>query len=475
MDHYYWILAARAYRDRSGLPAVIKDKYLLEDERQYYPPGFGVFLALFPEAFLKNKVSVSIVCLLDLIAFWVILSAANTMALTLPSLAAIALLFGTAPVLVSYNTQLTSRVLGNLFLTFSLLAQAGAASVDSAFLAWLLAFLGAIAFGLTISTHKMCTQFGLALWPVWPFALMPLGPNGFWVGLLTAPVGLLFSTLITGSKFQIMQWRAHWDILSFWSRNWPFLGAHQFRQSPIYGNPQKVTGRLHKKGVKGASRHLLRIISYLPLALPLPITLSFLPPPPLYIMAWLGMAYLLAFATCLIPALRGLGAGHLYIYSAVPPAALWWGWVLSRESCSWVEWGLFALGTVLTSVSLFSGYRMRKTRKISSGRDEEATIRFLGSMSKTRIAVFPFTLAERFAYETPHAVFWGGHGLGFKQLEPYWPIMRETIRKSLLKWGIRFVILDSNWWKKGEKIFCDETGDCAPMNIGRFILYQIKP
>jgi len=469
VDHYYWILAARAYRNRDGLPAVIKDKYLLEDERQYYPPGFGVFLALFPETFLKNKASISVVWLLDLITLGVVLTAANTIGLTLPSLAAMALLFGTAPVLVAYNTQLTSRVMGNLFLTVSLLAQAGAASTDSAFLA----LVGAVAFGATICTHKMCTQFGLAIWPVWPFALMPMGPNGFWIGLLTAPVGLLFSTLFTGSKFQIMQWRAHWDIITFWSRNWQFLGAHQFLHSPIYGNPQNISGRFHEGGVKGAWRHLLRIISYLPLALPLPLTLPFVPSPPLFIIVWLVMAYLLAFATCLIPALRGLGAGHLYVYNAVAPTALWWGWVFSRGGSSWTGWELFALGITLTCVSLFSGYRVRKTQKLPSEKNKKEIISFLNSMPKTRIAVFPFTLTERVAFETPHEVFWGGHGLGFRTLEPLWPVMCKPIGNTLREWGVSHAILDSEWWPEGKKTFCEETGDFFPKQVSRYRVHRV--
>src|SRR5207237_2971915 len=44
VDHYYWMLAARAYRTQEGLPVRLDEKYLLDDERQAYPPLFGVLL-----------------------------------------------------------------------------------------------------------------------------------------------------------------------------------------------------------------------------------------------------------------------------------------------------------------------------------------------------------------------------------------------------------------------------------------------
>ena len=65
VDHHYWILAARAYRDQRGFPVRIEGKYLLEDERQTYPPGFGLFLALFPETLLRGPGSVWIVVAVD--------------------------------------------------------------------------------------------------------------------------------------------------------------------------------------------------------------------------------------------------------------------------------------------------------------------------------------------------------------------------------------------------------------------------
>ena len=56
-DHYYWVLAARAYRQMKSLPAVIPGKYLLEDERQFYPPLFGWLLSKFPERILVAAIA----------------------------------------------------------------------------------------------------------------------------------------------------------------------------------------------------------------------------------------------------------------------------------------------------------------------------------------------------------------------------------------------------------------------------------
>jgi len=48
VDQYYWLLAARAYREQRSLPTRIPGKYLMEDETQGYPPLFGMLLGHLP-------------------------------------------------------------------------------------------------------------------------------------------------------------------------------------------------------------------------------------------------------------------------------------------------------------------------------------------------------------------------------------------------------------------------------------------
>ena len=170
VDHHYWILAACAYRAQRGFPVRIEGKYLLEDERQTYPPGFGLFLALFPETFLRVLPACGSSSLWTLRRSRCSLIAASVLGVGAWGLVALVAVYGLAPVLVAYNTQLTSRGLGNLFLVVKLLAEAAAVASDgvSALAFWLVAV---VATALVILTHKMTTQFMLALWPIWALAL----------------------------------------------------------------------------------------------------------------------------------------------------------------------------------------------------------------------------------------------------------------------------------------------------------------
>lgn len=475
VDHYYWILAARAYRGMRGLPVRIPGKYLLEDERQAYPPGFGLFLSALPEAFVASSLSSLLVVAIDGLTLSLVLGAGAALGIAPAGIVAIVLVYGLAPVLVAYNTQLTSRGLGNLLLVVSLFAQV-AATASTGICALGLAFLGACALAAVVVTHKMTTQFFAFLWLLWPFALARLGPWGAWIGTLTPLAALAFATLATGVRFQALQWRAHWDIVTFWGRNWRFLGAHQFRQSPIYGDVERrAPTAFHGEGLAGAWRHTTLLVAYLPVAVPLPLTLFFAPAPPAFVLAWFAAAVLAAVSTLYIPALKCLGGGHLYVFNAVPPAALWWGFVLSERVPSPFVIALFAAGLMGTALSLVAGLRRRLGRAGAADTDASALLSRLVRVPATRVAAFPVTCTERIALETNHAVFWGGHGLGFRTLEPFWPVMREPIGETMRRWGVAYAILDLDWWSEGEAVFASQTGDLRPERFGRFAMYRVTP
>lgn len=474
VDHYYWILAARAYRGITGLPVRIHGKYLLEDERQAYPPGFGLLLAAFPEAFLASRRSSLLIVAVDGLTLVVVLGSGLALGIAPAGLLAICLVYGLAPVLVAYNTQLTSRGLGNLLLVVSLFAQAGA-STSTGIAALGLALLGACALAAVIVTHKMTTQFFVFLWLPWPFALAPLGPFGAWIGALTPLAALAFATLATGRRYQALQWQAHWDIVTFWWRNWRFLGVHQFRQSPIYGDAKRCApDAFHGEGFAGARRHAILLAAYLPVALPLPATLLFAPSPPAFVLAWFAVAIFAALATLYIPALKCLGGGHLYMFNAVPPAALWWGFALSDSGLSPPVTVLFTSGLIITALSFAAGLNRRSSRAGTADSDPSALVSRLAREPATRVAAFPMTLTERIALETDHAIFWGGHGLGFRTLEPYWPVMRKPVGEALRCWCVRWAILDLEWWPEGEQVFAEELGDFTPERFGRYLLYGIS-
>ena len=84
------------------------------------------------------------------------------------------------------------------------------------------------------------------------------------------------------------------------------------------------------------------------------------------------------------------------------------------------------------------------------------------------------TAAERIAAETIHAVFWGGHGLGFRTLEPHWPVVREPIGEALRRYGVRYAALDTRWWPEGEAVFARELGCQMPERFGTWRLFAVS-
>jgi hypothetical protein len=464
VDHYYWILAARAYRTQRVFPVRIEGKYLLEDERQSYPPGFGLFLTLFPEAILRGPVSVWIAAALDAVTLVVLLVAASMLGIGALGLVALVAVYGLAPVLVAYNTQLTSRGLGNLFLVVKLLSEVAAAASDGivAVALWSAAI---VATALVILTHKMTTQFMLVLWPIWTLAL------GSTVAAMVPLLGLIVAALVTGVAYQRMQWSGHAEIIAFWNRNWRFLGVHPFRQSPLYGDAsQPAPGAFHQPGLAGIRRHLVLAAGYLPAAWVLPVTLLVAPAPAPWLMAWLFTALTIALATLIMPHLKCLGGGQLYLFNAVPPTALWWALLLATPTTPVLI--LFAIAIVATVVSLALGWRKRTSVEVTE--DAFASlVAHLGRLPETRVAIYPVTAAERIAAETPHAVFWGGHGLGFRTLEPHWPVVREPIGAALRRYGVAYAALDTRWWPEGESIFARELACPVSESFGTWRLFAI--
>ena len=473
VDHFYWILVSRAYRTQKRLPIDLKNKFLLEDSRQFYPPGFSFLLSLFSDKFISSPRSIWIIQFLDLLTIFVLIYIYFHFSLNPLFLVLVIVVFLSAPVLVAYNTQLTSRSLGNLLLSISLACQIVGASFVSNLSGFLYFTVGVFSFSAMILSHKMTTQFYFFLFPFWILSLCDYSSLGLWIGVLTPCFGLILGTMLTGIRFQKMQWIAHWDIIAFWFRNWPILGVHQFRNSPIYKSSASLNEAFHLQGLYGLIRHLFLVVSYLPAGLILPFTLFYTDPPSWLILAWFSIAYAAAILTLFIPFLKCLGGGHLYIYNAVLPTSLWWGHILSTDP-SFLNFSLFAGGISVTLMVLFLGLLKRKRYEKNYDISADQLILHLEKIPPTNVAAFPVTFTEKIALMTNHSVFWGGHGFGFRILEPYWPVMKEPIRKTLADWNISYAILNIDWWPEGQTIFSEETGDSSPKLFGNWALYEVK-
>lgn len=445
VDHYYWLMAARAYRQMEQLPARIPAKYLLENEEQAYPPFFGWLLARFSEESLR-RLAPYLSTIADSLVLLAIISFLSLQGVSLAGILAAVAVYLLAPVLINYNTQLNSRVFGQLFLVVSLLSQVGATFALTEWGGLALWILATITAALVILTHKMTTQLMLFMWPFWAFYLDSS------MGWFIPPLGILLATVVTGPRFALYQWRGHWDIVRFWYRHWRQLGAHQFLHSPIYGDPSRLCeSAFHRPGWQGVWQHLRKVIAYAPanlilIAYFLATPMSF----PIWLIVWLMATYLFSLLTLFVNPLKCLGGGHYYIFNAVAPGAMGWAYASNLSPSSFMTWFLVALA--LNIVALYFAWHIVAGRKFGLDHDLQAIIARLRDIPKGNVAVFPLTAAESVAFHTPHAVLWGGHGYGFCRLEGFWPVVDQPLSPFLKKNRIGFIVWNEEYFPKAESV-----------------------
>lgn len=459
VDHHYWLQAAAQFSRQRRLPFSMDGRYLLEDRRQSYPPFFAILLSLFPETFLRRK-AVLISQVADLLAALLALYAVWRLGSGPLSLASVGIVIGLAPVMVAYNVQVNPRAWGNLFLTLKFLAEAGAVGGGPVWL-WMVAVF---ATALVFLTHKMTTQLMLFLWLPWVLALLS------WWSFFAVPLGFALSLVLAGPRFMAFQLRAHLDIVTFWSRHWRFLGAHAMRGSRIYGDPDAITG-FHRPGFMGILSHARLLAGYAPALLILPLALPFTPAPPPWVLVWCIGAMAFAGVTLFVPAMKCLGGGHYYVFNAVVPGAIWWSLALQDERLAPIL--LFFLGLLATFGALALGYRQRSRRNVDRDDGLMPVLTHLRTLPSCRLAVFPVTAAEAVAAETDHSVLWGGHGYGFRRLEPIFPVVTQPLGKSFARHRLDALLLDQRYWPDGATRLRLEGAIGAGVEFGPWLLAPI--
>jgi hypothetical protein len=56
------------------------------------------------------------------------------------------------------------------------------------------------------------------------------------------------------------------------------------------------------------------------------------------------------------------------------------------------------------------------------------------------VMCLPISWSEVVSYKTGHPVLWGGHGYGFRRMEPVWPRLLIPVRELLSRYGVRYLL-----------------------------------
>ena len=439
VDTWYFLACVREYKKNHKIPIRLKN-YLLDIDEQWYPPGFTIFLSIFPVKFLE-KYQWLLGGLIDCLqlALVYILTFSWTGNLTAAVLAA--LVYASAPTLIAENSTLNSRGLGSLNFTLLLLIfffyqQTGNLLILA------VAFISSF---FLLLTHKMAVQnwifaslgFALIFWRI-DFALF-------------LAAGFLLAIALSGG-FYIKVLKGHIEILRFWAKNLRNLGAHQIYDSEIYHNSGRSRKRLfplfHQSGFKGIVKHLKHIFGHNPWVVFLPVVFLFAPVYEFnfwpFLFWWTILTYLFVFLTTFVSPLRFLGEGYKYIKLSIFPLAYMTG-VMSAASpvLPYLFMVIFGL-CVFLSVKFVGRQTYDAQNEIL-----KKIYGYLELRPEDGIMILPLHLADAAAYLIGKKVLWGTHGTDgtgrWAKIEELFPVIKKPIEYFFEKYSLHFLLIDKNF------------------------------
>ncbi len=435
VDHWFWREYIEKYRRDRQFPPELP-QYLLESH-QWYPPFFPLLLAHLP-ASIFDRFSHLLAILIDLIRLTMLMVIMHRLTNSPMAMAVAGCVYAMTPLLVSYNVQLNPRGLAALMLDFIVVAVLLAFYLNGPLWLWIAPIP---VLGLLLLTHKMNTQL---FW----FLSLVCGVLWDWHLLLLIPLSI-FTALAMSRGFYWKVLRHHWDIVTFWNRNWRWAGANSIKESPIYGDADFETPRkLHRRGLVGVAKHMYTQLGYNPFAWLMVATLPLYPIFPIpylgflhLVIAWLGLILIFSLLTSFVPAMRCLGAGHFYLYNAAFPAAMLWGFLVHYWGKSNVAM-FIAFGAIVSTLGIGRYYlHVRKSGSVKIDTDFDAALTFLRESPKGTV-MCGATEYDVVAYKTRQPVLYGGHGYGFRMLEPTYPRLLVTVSALIQRYGLRYVFFE---------------------------------
>lgn len=460
-DAYNILLCARALRRARRLPIRLPGLFLLEDDEQWYPPGFLVLCALFREEWLERYYWI-LNSLVDLgsmaILYWLVARQGQAWIAV-----AAAAGYGAASGLANEFSSLNARPFGlMLFNLFVVTAAVGTASP-----AWL-AIACAIGVVLLYS-HKLSAQ---QLWFTLP--VLALGTGDWrWAALLPAIYVLAFALWPRGF-FRIVQ--GHVAIVKFWHRHWPLLGAHMVRQSPIYGDGRTRTDVFASDGWRARWDFAKSVLHQNYFVVPA-VLLAVQDPPragwPLVFALWAASVYVWGTAIYLLRWLRGIGLGLQYFKFALVPILAYVALTAPAQSSALI-WSVVALAAALTARQyvLVSGLQRRGASATGAHNpDIEPVVAALADDPAARVMCFPVHLCDLVAFTTGRPTYWGTHSHCFgERLARFFPVLRQSLDAYVADGRLTYLVIDRHYLAPEEI----GLGHCASIVAsGRYSLYRL--
>jgi hypothetical protein len=438
VDTWYYLAYADAFRTRPSLKVRLP-QYLLQDEVQSYPPLFPMFLALFPQRWLKRwywTISPAIDCVHLLLLYWLAFKITESVAVS----AVTAGIYATTPHLVSETRSLMPRSFGALLHSIAMVLTMRHVVFEGGTLSLGAAVLATTALFLASATPAIAHVVATAV-------LTLLFDDTRYVAIAAA--GFVGAIVVSGGHY-VRVIRNYAFALQFWYRNRRFFGAHPVRDSPVLGSG--VSGpELRRPWFLGRDTlpQVLRLVGENPFILALPFTPAGVPPWGVRLYCWAVSVVALALVATVIPPLRAFGAGRSFMRAAVFPVAYSLAVGVGTLSGFRRPLGIATLACLalsLASIAVFWRHS-RRTAMATSFVPEglRQAVSRLAALPGDGVLVLPDVYADYACYHSGKRVLWGGHSGDLTKWQEVKPVISRPVPALLRDYGAQYVLLDTTF------------------------------
>jgi hypothetical protein len=460
-DAYYILMCAESFRREPRLPIRLPPVYLLEDQTQWYPPGFLILCALIPSRWLERYFWV-LNHLIDLLTILIGFAICAALGNPLMGLVGI-LMYALASGLILEYASLTTRPFGAFLLTaFLVCAHYGTEQ-------WLYELAAAL-FGIAlIYSHKLSAQ---QLWFTLPI-LAVLSADWRWLAWL--PALYLLAFLIWPRGFVGLA-RAHVGIIRFWNRYWPLLGAHSVRQSPVYGDRTTHTEFYGVDSWSSAVSFLKETLHQNYFIIPAIVFASLTNSRSaldLFLLDWILSVYVAAFAIRFVRSLRGIGLGRQYVKFGVLPTITYLAiHGLQLGAVSIVISAAAAALTVRQYLLVVANYSREESSQVGRSSPELLSLIDVLKADSARVICLPVHLCDLVAYMGSVPTYWGAHSDRFNEkLAEFFPVLRRRIEEYAADDQLTHFLLDTRYAKPEE---IPLPGAVLVKRAGSYVLFKLR-
>lgn len=436
IDSWYYLLYAQEFRKQKRLP-VILPYYLLDIPEQQYPPGLPIALSMFPQKFLENH-HWAVAAFIDTVQMAALYFTTYALTSNLLTASLAALFYATSPILVTQNSNLNSRSSGAFVLSLNMLLLHGFA-LSSNFIYLILVILSGV---VLLHTHKLATQ---------QMSLILLGLAVFYLNMIYLFIlaGIYLSAFVLSEGYYLKILKGHIEILRFWRRNLPYLGAHQVYESPLYFNADKAK---IKKGCGGIAINkfwinmakLQFVLIFWAIAVYAFVFRGKADSSEIFFLAWFFINIFCITTITYFKPVKFLGEGQRYFTYGIFPASFLLAKFSSFHTFKTV---LIITAILIVNTLLIMKIHSEQKKNILAAISDDLLeiVKYIRGLPKDGIMCLPFSYCEYIAYFCRKKTLWGAHGGGYVKLQDFFPILLKPIEYFVQTYGISYCLLNEKY------------------------------